>query len=200
MTARARPEGEPELSVERIVTVAIELLDDDGISAFSMRSLARRLGHSTMATYRHVPNRATLLQLAAEAVHTELPNVDGLPWYDQLLAYTRHRWTHTWRPHPWIIDYVGRGGLSPAQAASGAELVNVFRSGGFRGAELHDAVLAHWAFVQGTLRIVLSDAPGMTPDPESFDETFDFNLRTWIAGFVAVRHGWTPSSLERGSP
>jgi AcrR family transcriptional regulator len=187
-----------ELTLERIVAAAVELLDAGGIDSFSMRNLARRLGHSTMAAYRHVPNREALLQLAADAVEADLPDVAGLPWYEQLAVYTRYRWTHTWRVHPWVVDYVGAGGVSRQQASSGAELMQVFRDAGFKGVDLKNAVLAHWAFVQGTLRFVLSSTRGSAPnDADAADAIFEFNLRAWISGFSAMINGWTPETLER---
>ncbi len=189
-----------ELSTEAIVVVAIELLDADGIDAFSMRALARRLGHATMATYRHVPSREALLRLAADAVEGNLPEVGDLPWYERLAAYTRYRWTNTWRVHPWVIDYVGAGGMTPQQETGGAELMEVFREAGFAGEDLKNAVLAHWAFVQGTLRLVLSATPGSgsaSQNLDAADSTFEFNLQAWITGFVALVNGWTATTLIR---
>ena len=198
MAEHATTTGEgAELTIDRIVATAVELLDADGIEAFSMRALARRLGHSTMATYRHVPNREALLQLAADAVEGDLPDVGGLPWYEQLTVYTRYRWTGTWRVHPWVVDYVGAGSMSRQLASSGAELMQVFREAGFEGEDLKNAVLAHWAFVQGTLRFVQSATQGSAPhDPEAADAIFEFNLRAWIAGFSAVVNGWTAATLD----
>ena len=50
-----------------IVTIAIELADRSGLTAVSMASIAKELGFSTMAIYRHVPSKAELLLLMEDA-------------------------------------------------------------------------------------------------------------------------------------
>ena len=70
LTLEGRDDG---LTVERLVSVTVELLDEVGVEAFSMRSLALRLGRSQMAAYRHVGGRDELLLLAALEVESILP-------------------------------------------------------------------------------------------------------------------------------
>jgi TetR/AcrR family transcriptional regulator, tetracycline repressor protein len=66
------------LTLDRIVTAAIDVLDAGGLDALTMRHLGTRLGVATMSLYRHVPNRDTLFaevvdHLFAETV-TERPH------------------------------------------------------------------------------------------------------------------------------
>ena len=61
------------------MSVTVELLDEVGIEAFSMRSLALRLGRSQMAAYRHVGGRDELLLLAALEVESILPDLGTDP-------------------------------------------------------------------------------------------------------------------------
>ena len=204
MRPGATNRGNEELSLDAIVAAAVELLDAEGIDAFSMRALARHLGRSTMGTYRHVPNRDTLLQLAADAVRGDLPDAGDLSWYERLETYTRYQWVNTWRAHPWVADYIGTGNISPQSEVRGVEWMHVFRDAGFDEEGIRNATLAYWAFVQGTLRLVLSPISGPAArDPKAADALFEFHLRAWIAGLSAVVNGWTPATLardSRGSP
>lgn len=55
------------LSRERIVAAALELIDDEGLDALTMRALGQRLGVEAMALYYYFPNKAALLEAVAAA-------------------------------------------------------------------------------------------------------------------------------------
>uniref|UniRef100_UPI0013B3F03A TetR/AcrR family transcriptional regulator n=1 Tax=Nonomuraea lactucae TaxID=2249762 RepID=UPI0013B3F03A len=59
------------LSLGRIVRVAVELADAEGLAGLSMRKVAERLGFTTMSLYRHVPGRDQLVDLMSDAVMAE---------------------------------------------------------------------------------------------------------------------------------
>ncbi len=179
-----------DLSVDEIVGAAIDLLDDGGIEAFSMRALAQELGRSTMAAYRHVPGREALLRLAAERVIEDVPDVGSRPWFERLETYTRHAWTTCWRAHPWIVDFIESGGVTERGAERLVVLEEVFREAGFAGDEVRDAVRAHWSFAVGTLRLIIATGRNAgRRDPAREDAIFEFNLRTWILGLDAMATG-----------
>lgn len=50
------------LTRDIILSAALELVDDAGLSALSLRSLGKRLGVSQAAFYRHFPDKAALLE------------------------------------------------------------------------------------------------------------------------------------------
>ncbi len=56
------------LSREIILSTALNLVDEEGLSALSLRSLGKRLGVSQAAFYRHFPDKAALLEGIAEQV------------------------------------------------------------------------------------------------------------------------------------
>jgi AcrR family transcriptional regulator len=67
--AKRKPERRDEaLSRERIVKVAIELLDDDGESGLTFRALAMRLATGSGAIYWHIKDKDELLVAATDAV------------------------------------------------------------------------------------------------------------------------------------
>ncbi|MEU3745361.1 MULTISPECIES: TetR/AcrR family transcriptional regulator C-terminal domain-containing protein [Streptomyces] len=96
----AGPEPEP-LSRERLVAAALELADAEGLNALTMRRVATVMGVSTMALYRHVPGKAELVRLMADAACGEVPLGPVPPEWRVGLergarwlrgVYARHRW------------------------------------------------------------------------------------------------------------
>lgn len=58
----SRTKAQPRLTRERILDVAIAMVDEDGVNALTMRRLGARLGVEAMAIYRHVNGREDLLE------------------------------------------------------------------------------------------------------------------------------------------
>jgi AcrR family transcriptional regulator len=182
-----------DLSLSQIVDATVQLLDERGVAGFTMRALGERLGRSAMAAYRHVSDRDTLLKLAAEAVQQPLPETHGLPWYERLEAIARHGWQTSWRPHPWLVDVIDQ----PANSLERDRLELVkqtFRDAGFDEEDTVRALIAHWAFVIGTLHFLKRTSPhGSDRDP---DAVFEFNLRAWVLGLEAKAAGRPPGDLR----
>jgi AcrR family transcriptional regulator len=93
------------LNIRDIVAMAMEMADENGIEDVTMARLARRLGFSTMALYRHVPNKSTLVTLMVDA------GVGGPPadfrqapgWRAQMEVLARGI-SAGYRIHPWLLD------------------------------------------------------------------------------------------------
>lgn len=60
------------LSVDRIAATALELIDEQGVGAASMRAIAGRLGVEAMSLYKHVRTRDVLLDAVVDRIVTEL--------------------------------------------------------------------------------------------------------------------------------
>ena len=76
-TTRRKP-----LSRERILAAALELVDEQGIDALSMRKLGQSLGYEAMSLYNHVANKDDLLDGILDLVLAEMEPPDpagGLP-------------------------------------------------------------------------------------------------------------------------
>lgn len=77
--------GRSALDRARIVTAAIELLDEQGIAQLSTRKLATKLGVRSPTLYWHVRDKAELLDLIAEELCAGAFDIDAAaPWRDQL--------------------------------------------------------------------------------------------------------------------
>jgi TetR/AcrR family transcriptional regulator, tetracycline repressor protein len=70
------------LSLDRIVTATLELVDEEGIGAATMRAVAERLGVRSMSLYRYVQDRDELFDAVVERIVNELgddPDVQPSP-------------------------------------------------------------------------------------------------------------------------
>ncbi|PWD51062.1 TetR family transcriptional regulator [Serinibacter arcticus] len=94
--------GREALTRARVVAVAIEVADDDGLDGLSMRTVAGRLGVAPMALYRHVSDKDDLLAAMIDAVVSDYPAPpEGVDWRVSL----RHRVLAAQveiRRHPWL--------------------------------------------------------------------------------------------------
>jgi AcrR family transcriptional regulator len=89
------------LSRDRVLTAAVDLADEAGIAAVSMRRLAQRLGVVPMALYKHVADKDELLDGMVDVVLAEFAAPDpSLGWKDrvrqQLLSARREVLRHPW--------------------------------------------------------------------------------------------------------
>jgi AcrR family transcriptional regulator len=76
----------PGLTLERIVTAAVELADREGLASLSMRKVAAELGVGTMSLYRYVPGKEDLLDAVVDSL------VDGMSRDDDVLQAPRDGW------------------------------------------------------------------------------------------------------------
>ncbi len=78
------------LKRERVLEAALSVAERDGLERLSMRLLARDLGVSTMALYRHVRNKDDLLDGLVKRLlgELELPD-ESLPWDERLRRLAR---------------------------------------------------------------------------------------------------------------
>jgi AcrR family transcriptional regulator len=93
----------PSLTLDRILTAAIEIADADGLAAVSMRRVAEALGVGTMSLYRYVPGKAELLDLMLDWISGPDPSVDHAAdnWRSAMEALGRGIWRLYLR-HPWL--------------------------------------------------------------------------------------------------
>jgi TetR/AcrR family transcriptional regulator, tetracycline repressor protein len=99
------------LSLDRIVTTTIELVDEQGIGAATMRGVSSRLGVRSMSLYRYVQDRDELLDAVVERIVNELADdpevqlrpVDGWRPYLTGMAHGVRRYA---RAHPHAFPLV----------------------------------------------------------------------------------------------
>ena len=100
-----QPSARSGLTVGRIVRAGIEVADEAGLDALSMRRVADRLGVGAMSIYTYVPGKQELVVLMSEEVHGELPAdgpaADG--WRAGLTRMADEYWD-LYQRHDWLLD------------------------------------------------------------------------------------------------
>jgi AcrR family transcriptional regulator len=121
------------LTRERIVQLAIERADADGLEQVSMRKLAAELSVTPMALYWHFTNRDGLLEAMAERVAREVVYDDepGAFWQKRLRAVLTAVLA-VFQKHPWL-GQLARRRIVPAPNFLGAleVLLDTVRAAGY---------------------------------------------------------------------
>jgi AcrR family transcriptional regulator len=89
-----RSRGRPALPLDRILAAALELVDEQGAEALSMRALAQRLESGTATLYRHFANRSELVAMMVDhmlgEVDLDARTVSALPWQQACTSFAQH--------------------------------------------------------------------------------------------------------------
>jgi AcrR family transcriptional regulator len=79
--------GTPDVNRTTLAAAALDLIQEDGLDALTMRTLADRSGVKAASLYWHVRDREELLGLVADAVLARVPPVDErLGWREAAFA------------------------------------------------------------------------------------------------------------------
>lgn len=93
----------PRIDRSQVLSAALALADRQGLEALTMAKVAERLGVTPMALYRHVANKADLLDGVVELLLTEFPlPPPARSWQDQLRAMAANI-RATARRHPSVF-------------------------------------------------------------------------------------------------
>ncbi|MCX3059377.1 TetR/AcrR family transcriptional regulator [Streptomyces beihaiensis] len=90
------------LTLDRIAAAAVELADEEGAGAVTMRRLATKLGVAPMAAYRHVSGKDDLWALMIDRVSADLTVPDDVTDWRQVLRLYAERSRELMLRHPWI--------------------------------------------------------------------------------------------------
>jgi AcrR family transcriptional regulator len=143
LAADAAAPSRPALTRERIVAAAVAILDAEGLSALTMRRVARELDAGAMSLYRHVAGREELLDLVLESLATDVPITPRTgAWREDVAALARDVRAALLRRRDLTLLLTARLGQGPAGAATLERALAIFRDGGFG---VRDAVRANHA-------------------------------------------------------
>lgn len=94
------------LTLTQIVTAAVDLADDAGADALSMRALAQKLGVGTMSLYRYIPSKTELLNLMLDSVVGPTPSRDKArhQGWRTFLTTTAQEARRMYLAHPWALQ------------------------------------------------------------------------------------------------
>jgi AcrR family transcriptional regulator len=162
-----------QLTRERIISAAVELIESEGVDALSMRRLAAQLGSGVMSLYNHIPGREALLDGVAEHVMSgiDVTTDPGASWEDQVRGQAR-AFRQVARAYPrCTMVVVSRPATSAVELRPIEQALATLRSAGFGGDDAIRVVRAFVAYVVGSLLREVGVAPGLVPQrPLSQDQ------------------------------
>jgi TetR/AcrR family transcriptional regulator, tetracycline repressor protein len=144
----AEPEvARPQVTRQRVVQRALEVLNEDGFGGLTMRRLAERLGIKAASLYNHISDKDDLLALIADAICAEIPDLDrSRPWREQaetmarqlrralmahrdgarVLAATPPVGPHRFRLIEQLLHTLKSAGFSPSMVADASFVMNSY--------------------------------------------------------------------------
>lgn len=140
MKDEAKPARRRTLTIDKILSVAMDAADQDGLDALSMRKLAALLQVTAMSLYNHVANKEALLDLMLDRVVANVisPDVDG-EW-EPMMHRRAHSKRETLLRHRWALPLlISRIALGDAVKRDANATVGCLVENGFTYAQ------ADWA-------------------------------------------------------
>ncbi len=139
---------------ERIVAAALELLDDQGMDALTVRALASRLDVRAPALYWHVRNKQELLdEMATEVMRRVTAAFAAVPpgagWRDDLTAYAHVLRSEYLLHRDGARVFSGTRITEPDVVRMKEPLFERWTASGWKPADADDAVDVVTAFVVG---------------------------------------------------
>ncbi len=184
---RATRGPKPGLDVGAIARAAVAIADAEGFAAVSMQRVASELGYTTMALYRHVPDKAELVARMIETSLAPAPEfVAGAGWRANLEAWARGLWA-VFHRHPWALAVSGRlRVMGPVELGWMERALAAFAGTGLSASEAHRAFLAVLGQVHSTSRFA-QPGTGEHISGEQWSAATRALLREHGEGFPALR-------------
>lgn len=185
-----RPNG--PVTRESVLSAALTIIDRDGIDALSMRRLAEAVGRDPMVIYRHLPNKAAVLDGVAELVFDQLSVDAGDPDWTAQLREVARAFRALALAHPNVVPLLVTRPLStplgmrpPAVVRPLEAVLRLLTEAGFTGADALHVYRALFGFLYGH---VLNELQEIIERPDESDEVLRLGLhRLPIGEFPLVR-------------
>jgi AcrR family transcriptional regulator len=185
-----------DLDPEEIVTAAVEIFQESGLDAVSMRSVSSRLGVSPVPLYSRIGDKAALLDAIADRLLADLapPSDESEPWNEYGMRWARELRLRVRRARDSrLIVRPGR----EAYVEASRPLIETMRRDGFAAdAAVQACRLLTWATVgfvavetgaEPPKRSRRLSRPGGDPggvDAAEVDALFDLHIRYVIEGIA----------------
>jgi AcrR family transcriptional regulator len=144
------------LTDAQVASAALTVIDRDGLSGLSMRTVAKQLEVSTMALYRYVADREELEQLVVElvlgAVDTTPPSAD-IPWRERIEVLVL-RLRDTVGAHPAVVPLtLTHRHASPGVLRWSETVLGILTEAGIEGDRRVVALRGLLAYVIGAIQL-----------------------------------------------
>ncbi|MFF5783887.1 TetR/AcrR family transcriptional regulator [Streptomyces sp. NPDC012693] len=149
----ARGGGGPAgLDRERIVTAAMRMLDEEGLSGLSMRKLATELGVTAMSLYWYVDTKDDIIEYAIDTAYGEidLAAVDAAGGWRERTRVLALDYRRMLVRHPWMSPCAGQYlNIGPHAIAVGGKIQEAVKDTGLPLDRQPSAMSAVFQFVYG---------------------------------------------------
>lgn len=138
------------LSRERVLRATIELADELGIDALTMRELGRRLGVEAASLYNHIDGKDDLLNGITELVVNEIDVPTAAVDWKEAMRIRALSARDVFSRHPWagaLIDSPERSGL--AHLAYADNVLGTLLRAGFSPRDAANALLVLDSYIYG---------------------------------------------------
>jgi DNA-binding transcriptional regulator YhcF (GntR family) len=179
-----------------VVADGVRIADVDGLPFVTMRRVADSLGVSTMALYRHVPNKGDLTLRMADSVFAgiRLPEIPVAAWRPRLDVAAHLIWEVLSR-HPWAAEVmsISRPQPMPNVMPLAEWSFSTLRAMGFGTQDMLCTHINLFAHVRGMALARLAEAQAEKDTGMSADDWMahhDGGLRQWAdsAGYPGLGH------------
>jgi AcrR family transcriptional regulator len=184
--------GKGPLNRSTILQTALEIVDRDGVDGLSMRRLSEAVGRDPVILYRHVPNKAAVLDGVAEMVLAQL-SVDTTDpdWSGQLRTVARDFRQLALR-HPNVVPLLVTRPLAtplgqrpPGMLRPLEDVLALLTSAGFTGEDALHIYRVLFGYLYGH---ILNELQEVIERPEETDDVLRLGLhRLAITEFPRLR-------------
>jgi AcrR family transcriptional regulator len=175
------------LSRERVCREALALVDEEGLAALSMRRLGARLGFEAMSLYRHVRDKADLLDALHAAVLGDLAPegaADPADWpanWRALLGGLARALRSALLRHPNVVPLFTRQPLRAPEARATVERARAaLTRSGLSARDAEEAISVVGMFTIGHVLFETNGVPTDGPGGRGKESTFRFGLEALL--------------------
>ena len=186
--------GENSAGINRslILQTALRIIDRDGVDGLSMRRLSDAVGRDPTVVYRHVPNKAAVLDGVVEIVLAQLAvDTAEADWAGQL-RIVAHEFRRLALAHPNVVPLMVTRPLAtplgqrpPGMLRPLEDILTLLTSAGFTGADALHVYRVLFGYLHGH---ILDELQEIVERPEETDDVLRLGLhRLPITEFPHVR-------------
>ncbi|MCV7099381.1 TetR/AcrR family transcriptional regulator C-terminal domain-containing protein [Mycobacterium palustre] len=173
------------LGRDAIVKATLELIEEDGIDAVTMRAVGARLGCEAMSLYRHVANKADLLRLVGEAVIAEVRVPKTAARWDGTLRAILRDLRRVALKYPEAFSLVSQGPVTAVSATAVQAGMEALTEGGLSPDEAARALCVCLTYATGAINNELA-ANRLGGPLARADADADFSGAPLAAHFLGV--------------
>jgi AcrR family transcriptional regulator len=187
----SKPRSRGSLSREKIIREALDLLEEHGSGALTMRRLAARLDVAPNALYSHVRGKADLIDGLVDQVYADLdlhPDPTG-DWTEQLTTLSQTIRAHL-LAHPAVVPFALRQpGPGPHGLHLSEAIYTVLRPAGFSDQAIVGTVHTLLTYILGSVAL---EVPQARADPQTSNES----VRRMWAFYSSLPPGEFPHHVQ----